>query len=75
VDIAISAPSRPSAAGRRLVRRPPSPILHPPPEASPKIGGGLAPPTGHELLAFINNYNHTATPVRWTYDDPPLKAA
>lgn len=28
-----------------------------------------------KLLAFINNYNHTATPFRWTYDGRPLKAA
>ena len=27
-----------------------------------------------KVLAFIADYNRTATPFRWTYDGRPLKA-
>jgi hypothetical protein len=26
-------------------------------------------------MAFIDDYNRTATPFRWTYDGRPLKAS
>jgi transposase len=28
-----------------------------------------------KVMAFINDYNRTATPFRWTYDGRPLKAS
>jgi hypothetical protein len=27
------------------------------------------------VMRFIADYNHTATPFRWTYDGRPLKAS
>jgi hypothetical protein len=27
------------------------------------------------VMAFIADYNHTATPFRWTYDGRPLKVS
>ena len=29
----------------------------------------------HQILAFIDNHNRTATPFRWTYDGRPLQVA
>ena len=28
-----------------------------------------------KVMAFIDDYNRTATPFRWTYDGRPLKAS
>jgi hypothetical protein len=28
-----------------------------------------------KVMAFIDDYNRTAKPFRWTYDGRPLKAA
>jgi transposase len=28
-----------------------------------------------KVMAFINDYNRTATPFRWTYDGRPLKVS